>query len=134
MSSIRKTKSSATAEDVIIGGRLRQARLRKGLTQPQVGDIIGVSFQQIQKYERGVNRISAGRLRQFARLYRRPYSYFLNDMVADMGRHAHYEALLRECRPLLDLYDRWPQPVRDSALALADEIIAACRAETSRLS
>jgi transcriptional regulator with XRE-family HTH domain len=48
--------------DVEIGGRLRQARKARGLSQTQLGESIGVTFQQVQKYERGANRISSSAL------------------------------------------------------------------------
>ncbi len=48
--------------DVEIGGRLRQARKARGFSQTQLGESIGVTFQQIQKYERGTNRISSSAL------------------------------------------------------------------------
>src|SRR2546423_7199073 len=55
-------KRRATAEDVAIGQKLRALRLDGGLSQSDLGSLVGVTFQQLQKYEKGVNRISAGRL------------------------------------------------------------------------
>ena len=54
--------------DRAIGDRIRQQRILMGLTQDQVGDALGVSYQQVQKYEAGANRISAGRLYAIAGL------------------------------------------------------------------
>jgi transcriptional regulator with XRE-family HTH domain len=51
-----------TAVDVYIGARMRERRDTLGLSQRQVGEILGVTFQQVQKYEKGVNRVSAARL------------------------------------------------------------------------
>lgn len=59
-------KAKADAFDVELGQRLRQLRLMKGLSQHELGAPIGISFQQIQKYERGINRISVNRLFQLA--------------------------------------------------------------------
>lgn len=53
---------SAEEVDQIVGQRLRILRMARGITQQSLANSIGVSFQQIQKYERGTNRISAGRL------------------------------------------------------------------------
>jgi transcriptional regulator with XRE-family HTH domain len=53
--------------DARLGEGLRNVRQRHGLTQGEVGDIIGVSFQQVQKYEKGINRMSAARLYVLAR-------------------------------------------------------------------
>jgi transcriptional regulator with XRE-family HTH domain len=51
-----------TAVDAYIGARMRERRDTLGLSQRQVGEMLGVTFQQIQKYEKGVNRVSAARL------------------------------------------------------------------------
>ena len=48
--------------DVLIGERIREIRIEKGLSQADLGEVVGVSFQQIQKYERAANRISASTL------------------------------------------------------------------------
>ena len=53
---------SASEIDSIVGERIRRRRILTGLTQDQLGDALGVSYQQIQKYETGSNRVSAGRL------------------------------------------------------------------------
>jgi transcriptional regulator with XRE-family HTH domain len=52
--------------DILIGGRVRQLREQRGVTQAVLGQRIGVTFQQVQKYERGVNRIAASRLIKIA--------------------------------------------------------------------
>lgn len=57
-----QTIQDADRLDTEIGGRLRQARKARGLSQTQLGESIGVTFQQIQKYERGTNRISSSAL------------------------------------------------------------------------
>lgn len=53
---------SAAEIDSIVGERIRRKRILTGLTQDQLGDALGVSYQQIQKYETGANRVSVGRL------------------------------------------------------------------------
>ncbi|WP_084397863.1 helix-turn-helix domain-containing protein [Henriciella aquimarina] len=53
---------TATEVDTIVGERIRRRRILTGLTQDQLGEALGVSYQQIQKYETGSNRVSAGRL------------------------------------------------------------------------
>lgn len=62
--------------DVHVGQRLRTARLLKDLSQETVGKAVDLTFQQIQKYEKGSNRISAGRLVQFAVLLQQPIEWF----------------------------------------------------------
>lgn len=66
----------ADASDQKIGDHVRTRRLRVGLTQEKLGDALGVSFQQIQKYEKGANRISASRLRQIATALDVPVTHF----------------------------------------------------------
>jgi len=66
--------------DVHVGARLRQRRTLLGMTQTNLGDTIGVSFQQMQKYERGVNRISASRLFALSRVFDVPVQFFFDDM------------------------------------------------------
>ena len=66
--------------DVHVGARLRQRRTLLGMTQTNLGDAIGVSFQQMQKYERGANRISASRLFDLSRMFDVPIQFFFDDM------------------------------------------------------
>lgn len=62
----RKQDREAQVIDVHVGRRVRQRRELVGASQEQLGEHLGLSFQQIQKYEKGINRISAGRLLQIA--------------------------------------------------------------------
>lgn len=62
--------------DVFVGKRLRELRVLKGISQAQLGKAVGVTFQQIQKYEVGANRISASRLFQVASILSVPVSDF----------------------------------------------------------
>jgi transcriptional regulator with XRE-family HTH domain len=66
--------------DVHVGGRLRQRRTLLGMSQERLADAIGLTFQQVQKYERGANRIGASRLHQLSRVLEVPVSYFFEDM------------------------------------------------------
>lgn len=61
-----------------IGTRLKLIRKKSGLSRRKVGDLVGVSLQQIQKYEHGVNRISALRLYHFSKIFNVPISYFFD--------------------------------------------------------
>jgi len=62
--------------DLIIAKRLRQSRLDCGMTLQDVQAKIGVSYQQIQKYENASNRVSAGQLWHIAKIYNKPIDYF----------------------------------------------------------
>jgi transcriptional regulator with XRE-family HTH domain len=66
--------------DVHVGRRLRQARFLAGMSQEELGAGIGVSFQAVQKYEHGENRLSASRLYKAARLLDRPVSFFFEEL------------------------------------------------------
>ncbi len=66
--------------DVHVGARLRVRRTLLGMSQTTLGDAIGLTFQQVQKYERGSNRISASRLFALTRVLDVPIQYFFDDM------------------------------------------------------
>ncbi len=68
--------------DVHVGARLRQRRTLLGMNQTNLGGVIGVTFQQVQKYENGTNRISVSRLFALSRLFDVPIQYFFDDMPA----------------------------------------------------
>jgi transcriptional regulator with XRE-family HTH domain len=72
-------KRRANHVDLSVGQRLRQARLLAGASQEDVGTAIGVSFQAVQKYENGENRLSAGRLAAAAKFLGVPMSFFFQD-------------------------------------------------------
>ncbi len=69
--------------DVHVGSRVRLRRTLLGMNQTQLGEKLGITFQQIQKYENGVNRISASRLYQMTRILDVPVSFFFDDMPPD---------------------------------------------------
>lgn len=64
--------------DVFVGQRLQQARLCGDWSQEQLGKAVGVSLQQIQKYEKAVNRISASRLYEFSRIFNVDVNFFFD--------------------------------------------------------
>lgn len=68
------------AVDVHVGARLRLRRTLLGISQEKLGGSVGLTFQQIQKYERGANRIGASRLYEFSRILDVPVSFFFDDM------------------------------------------------------
>jgi transcriptional regulator with XRE-family HTH domain len=78
-----KTKA-ADATDHAVGQKIRAQRIMQGLSQTELGERVGVTFQQIQKYEKGSNRVSAGRLKQIAEILQVPISFFF-DGVAGKG-------------------------------------------------
>jgi len=70
------TQRSGDPRDADIGKRVRTLRLQRGLSQTELGALINVTFQQVQKYEKGTNRISAGRLQRIAEVLSVPVSFF----------------------------------------------------------
>ena len=70
--------------DVHVGQRLRQRRMLVGMSQEKLGDSVGLTFQQIQKYERGTNRMGASRIFRFAQILSVPVSYFYDEMAASL--------------------------------------------------
>lgn len=69
--------------DVIAGDKLKKRRTMLGMSQADIAEAVGVTFQQIQKYEKGTNRISASRLYQFAKLLKVEPNYFFDNVVID---------------------------------------------------
>ena len=69
--------------DVHVGKRIRHRRWMVGMTQQQLGDAVGIKFQQIQKYETGMNRVSASRLWDIAHALDVPVSFFFEGLEED---------------------------------------------------
>ena len=93
MTKPKRGRSTAAAIDDHVGRRIRDRRIMLGLTQQQLAEMIGVSYQQAHKYERGVNRVSAGRLFEIARALSAPIAYF-------------YEGIGEEGPPQITLHQR----------------------------
>lgn len=66
--------------DVHVGARIRLRRTLLGMSQERLGEALGLTFQQVQKYERGVNRVGASRLFDLSRVLDVPISFFFDDM------------------------------------------------------
>ena len=69
-----------------VGQKIRERRTLLGMTQQQLADLIGVTYQQAHKYERGINRISAGRLFEIARVLNVGVDYFYQDLPGLGGK------------------------------------------------
>ena len=72
--------------DAHVGARIRLRRTLMGMSQERLGESLGLTFQQIQKYERGVNRVGASRLYDLARVLDVPISFFFDDMPEPLAR------------------------------------------------
>jgi len=77
---MKKTRVRAAGkEDVEMGHRIRVRRVELKMSQMELGDRLGVSFQQVQKYEKGTNRISTTRMNQIAKALEVPLTFFFKD-------------------------------------------------------
>lgn len=74
--------------DVHVGARVRLRRTLLGMSQEKLGEAIGLTFQQVQKYERGANRIGASRLYDLSRVLDVPVSFFFDDMSDDAAQQS----------------------------------------------
>src|SRR3954453_13899624 len=78
--------------DVHVGSRIRLRRTLLGMSQERLGEALGLTFQQVQKYERGVNRVGASRLFDLSRVLDVPISFFFDDMPEPLaGMHGSYQ-------------------------------------------
>ncbi len=77
--------SRASQTDRHVGNRIRERRVMLGLSQQQLAQLIGVTYQQAHKYERGLNRISAGRLYEIARVLNVPVAWLFEGLSTDPG-------------------------------------------------
>jgi transcriptional regulator with XRE-family HTH domain len=75
-------KRSPNSIDKHVGSRVRHRRTALGVTQEKLAEALGLTFQQVQKYEKGINRIGAGRLQAISRILDAPLSYFYDGSPA----------------------------------------------------
>lgn len=73
------SKKSPNPIDMHVGSRVRLRRMMLGMSQEKLGESLGITFQQIQKYEKGTNRVGASRLQHIATILKVPVSFFFED-------------------------------------------------------
>src|SRR5438045_8501404 len=83
---MKRTTTRTQDIDRHVGARIRERRIILGLTQQQLADLIGVTYQQAHKYERGINRVSAGRLYEIAQVLSVPAGYFFDGLQEENTR------------------------------------------------
>jgi transcriptional regulator with XRE-family HTH domain len=76
--------------DIHVGARLRMRRMMVAMSQEKLGAALGITFQQIQKYEKGANRIGASRLQQIANILQVPPAFFFEEAPAARGPSAGF--------------------------------------------
>lgn len=79
------TKRDPNFVDRHVGNRVRMRRLLVGMSQEKLGELLGITFQQVQKYEKGSNRVSASRLFQISRVLGVPVQFFYDELKEDDG-------------------------------------------------
>ena len=80
-----ENKKKPNPVDIHVGARVRLRRTMLGMSQERLGDSLGITFQQIQKYEKGANRIGASRLQKICEVMGVPVSFFFEDMPVGDG-------------------------------------------------
>jgi transcriptional regulator with XRE-family HTH domain len=78
-------KKTPNPIDVHVGARVRMRRILAGLSQEKLGDALGITFQQIQKYEKGSNRMGASRLQEAAKVLGVPVNFFFEGASPDLA-------------------------------------------------
>jgi transcriptional regulator with XRE-family HTH domain len=87
-------KRRSDKRDIEVGRRVRAFRLQKGLSQEKLADQLGVTFQQVQKYEKGTNRVAAGRLQRIAEILEVPITEFFTQHKANGSAQNELSELL----------------------------------------
>ncbi|WP_274423725.1 helix-turn-helix domain-containing protein [Chelativorans sp. YIM 93263] len=82
------TKKSPNPIDVHVGSRIRLRRNILGMSQEKLGENLGITFQQVQKYEKGTNRVGASRLQAIASILNAPVSFFFEGAPGENGMEA----------------------------------------------
>ena len=120
---MKKRSKESTVIDQQIGARLRARRLMLGMSQTDLGKAIDLTFQQIQKYERGANRIGGSRLQQIASALKCQPSYFFGDGGRD-GAVDTATALIqrRDSLRLLEAFNRIEGPLRAAIVNLVEAV------------
>jgi transcriptional regulator with XRE-family HTH domain len=79
------SKRNPNPIDVHVGNRVRMQRMLVGMSQEKLGEHLGLTFQQVQKYEKGSNRVSASKLYQMAQVLGVPVQFFYEDLPGSRG-------------------------------------------------
>jgi len=118
----RRSTSRTQDIDKHVGARVRERRIMLGLTQQQLADLIGVTYQQAHKYERGINRVSAGRLYEIAQVLSVPVNYFFEGLQEDNARSVSPRE--RMCLELARNFAQIPNERHQEALSQLARVLA----------
>ena len=112
---------NASSEDIEIGNRIRERRELLGMSQGELAKSLGITFQQVQKYENGVNRVAAGRLVAIAKTLEAPISYFYAGLdEGGIQENSDWLVVASPSRPYNKGKDEDPQEARNKRLMLRD--------------
>jgi transcriptional regulator with XRE-family HTH domain len=120
--SLRRPTSRTQDIDRYVGARIRERRIMLGLTQQQLADLIGVTYQQAHKYERGINRVSAGRLFEVAQVLSVPVNYFFDGL--EQERERTISPRERMCLELARNFAQIPNERHQEALSQLARVLA----------
>src|ERR1041384_6978474 len=84
----KENKKKPNPTDIHVGSRIRMRRNMLGMSQEKLGESLGITFQQIQKYEKGTNRVGASRLQNISSILNVPVSFFFEDAPGDQAPNA----------------------------------------------
>jgi transcriptional regulator with XRE-family HTH domain len=117
-------RSAGRTQDIDrhVGARVRERRIMLGLTQQQLADLIGVTYQQAHKYERGINRVSAGRLFEIAQVLSVPVGYFFEGLEGQDTRAISPRE--RMCLELARNFAQIPNERHQEALSQLARVLA----------
>ncbi|HEY1798252.1 MAG TPA: helix-turn-helix transcriptional regulator [Stellaceae bacterium] len=119
----RRSSSRTQEIDRHVGARVRERRIMMGLTQQQLADLLGVTYQQAHKYERGINRVSAGRLYEVSQVLSVPVSFFFDGLQDEDTRPV--SARERMCLELARNFSHIPNERHQEALSQLARVLAA---------
>ncbi|WP_417827288.1 helix-turn-helix domain-containing protein [Thalassospira sp.] len=108
----RTASGAPNPVDIHVGARVRLRRTLLGMSQEKLGEAIGLTFQQVQKYERGANRVGASRLYDLSRVLEVPVSFFFDDMPDEISSKSVHER--REMSESPDPFDNDPMNRRET--------------------
>ena len=97
-------KKAPNPIDTHVGNRVRMRRMTLAMSQEKLGDALGVTFQQVQKYERGTNRISASRLQQISHILQVPVSFFFDGAPSVAGMRGRKASAKRRRRHMFPVF------------------------------
>src|ERR1700740_1618218 len=100
--------------DIHVGSRVRLRRNMLGLSQEKLGEAIGLTFQQVQKYERGANRVGASRLYDLSRVLDVPVSFFFDDISTEVAAAAAGEQVPGGAAAIAARYEPDPMMRRET--------------------